>query len=201
MMPYPVTFADVDAPAPQPFRQVLFAGAARMDKGFGHVVDFVEKLRDLHETIPVSVQISGDYYGKTEARARQEIERLHRLDYPHLTERPETLTRSEYASLFAGSICLQPYDRHDFADRVSGVTLDALAAGCPLITTGGTWMARLVERFDAGVVVDELTAEELVAAVKKVITDYATYRQNSHAGGAVLREEIRAAGLVELLRQ
>ena len=43
-----------------------------------------------------------------------------------------------YAKQFDGAICIQIYDRSDFADRISGVTLDAFMAGSPIMTTAGT---------------------------------------------------------------
>jgi nucleoside-diphosphate-sugar epimerase len=43
----------------------------------------------------------------------------------------EALSPQDYAALFDGAIYLQPYDKDDFRDRSSGVTLDALAHAAP----------------------------------------------------------------------
>jgi UDP:flavonoid glycosyltransferase YjiC (YdhE family) len=107
---------------------------------------------------------------------------------------------AEYARFFSGGICLQPYERSDFADRASGVTLDALVAGCPVVTVSRTWMAQLVERFDAGVVVDEPTPEALHAAVRRIVADYGRFQRVARAGGDTLRAEMSCAPLIELLR-
>ena len=69
-----------------------------------------------------------------------------------------TLTGDAYSAMFRGAICLQPYSRQDFADRVSGVTLDAFVAGAPVVALSGTWIARMVQRFKAGEVIEEPTA-------------------------------------------
>jgi glycosyltransferase involved in cell wall biosynthesis len=107
----------------------------------------------------------------------------------------QTLGKKEYRELFEGAICLQPYNRADFADRASGVTLDALIAGCPIIATSGTWMGLAVERFEAGKTVEDLSPERLFAAVSDVIADYARYRRNAMEAGRVLLEENSARHL------
>jgi glycosyltransferase involved in cell wall biosynthesis len=200
LVPYPATLQAEPAGTMPAFRHVLFAGAARMDKGFRHVVDLVARLRDAQETLPVSVQISADHYAKSDARTRAEIDRLRGIGYPHLEVRPDTMSAADYARFFAGGICLQPYERSDFADRASGVTLDALVAGCPVVTVSRTWMARLIERFDAGVVVEEPTPEALHDAVRRTVGDYERFQRNARAGGERLRAEMSCAPLIELLR-
>lgn len=200
LVPYPVTLGPhLETEGLPAFRHVLVAGAARMDKGFRHVVDLVEHLRDTQSTLPICVQVSAEHYGKLDEPTRIEIDRLTRLAYPHLTMQPQTMGAADYAGLFAGGICLQPYDRFEFADRASGVTLDALVAGCPVVTVSRTWMARLVARFDAGVVVEEPTPEALHGAVMKVVSDYARFQRNARSGGEAVRVENSCKLLVELL--
>ena len=142
-----------------PFRRLLYAGAARQDKGFRTVVDLVELLAARKEDIPIAVQITADHYGKYDAATRADIARLEAMRYPSLTLIRETPSPEEYAANFPGSICLQPYDRAEFRDRVSGVTLDALAHGCPIVATAGTWSAAMIERFGAGVIIANPDAE------------------------------------------
>ena len=171
LLPYP-------SPAPAgetgmvPFRRLLYAGAARRDKGFGIVVDLVELLAARKEDIPIAVQITADHYDKYDAATRADIARLEAMRYPSLTLIRETPTPEEYAANFPGSICLQPYDRAEFRDRVSGVTLDALAHGCPIVATTGTWSAALIERFGAGVTFSNLDSASLYSAVKAATAGY-----------------------------
>src|SRR6185436_11075505 len=97
--------------------------------------------------IPITVQITPDHYAKYDAGTPADIARLEAVRYPALTLIRETPSPEAYAANFPGSICLQPYDRGEFRDRVSGVTLDALAHGCPVVVTAGTWSAALIEPF------------------------------------------------------
>ena len=98
------------------------------------------------------------------------------MRYPPLTLIHETPSPEAYAANFPGSICLQPYDRAEFRDRVSGVTLDALAHGCPVIATAGTWSADVIEPFGAGIALAEPDAESLYVAATALRADYARYQ-------------------------
>ena len=171
------------------FRRLLFAGAARGDKGFDKIVGLVSLLAENSMTIPITVQTSADHYNKYSPDVRLELERLQRIRYPHLTVLPETLERSDYLRMFAGAICLQPYDPGEFQDRASGVTLDALTAGAPVIAPAGTWMARIVDRFGAGIVVSEMTCESLYEAACLVIEQYERFSENARVASIKLRNE------------
>jgi glycosyltransferase involved in cell wall biosynthesis len=187
--PYPITPPRAGAPpAEVPFSHLLFAGAARQDKGFGRLVDLVEHLARLGERLPVAFQRapSPDRY---EEATRRDLGRLDRLGYPALRTEAEPLPAAAYAALYQGAICIQPYDQVDFADRVSGVTLDALTAGCPVVALQGTWTARAVARFGAGQVVADARPETLLAAVRQVVERYPEYRAAALRGGAALQEE------------
>lgn len=198
--PYPITPVASDGrPESAEFRHLLFAGAARIDKGFPAVVDLVDRMNEKRLTLPMSIQASADHYDKYEPRVRAEIDRLGKIGYPRLTVRHETLTGREYPEQFRGAICLQPYDPADFADRISGVTLDALTHGCPVVTLKGTWMGRVVDRFEAGKSIDGSTPDLLLAAVEEIVGDYARYRRNALLAGASLQQELSASRLFEIV--
>jgi glycosyltransferase involved in cell wall biosynthesis len=182
VLPYPAPQAAGNGAA-TPFRRLLYAGAARQDKGFGKVVDFVELLAAKGETIPIAIQVSADHYGKYDAATRDDLARLRSIDYPPLELTGQTLSPDDYAAMFAGGICLQLYDRVDFRDRVSGVTLDALAHGCPIVATAGTWMAKVVAPFGAGVALEEATGESLYLAVRTIIDGYPDFRDRAGSAG------------------
>src|SRR5262249_61063272 len=106
--------------------------AARSDKGFSTAVDFIDYLASERVALPISIQISGDHYGRYDEATRAAIERLKTIHYPYLKVLPETLTRHDYVKLFRGAICLQPYDRGEYANKLSAITLDAFTPGPPL---------------------------------------------------------------------
>ncbi len=202
VVPYPITpAAGATAEEPESFRHVLYAGAARQDKGFSAVVDLVARLAGTGRDLPVVVQASAEHYDKRDARTRSDIARLAALRYPPLDLRRETLDPAAYTALFRGAVCLQPYSRADFADRISGVTLDALSAGAPVVATAGTWMARVVERFGAGRAADDLSPGPLLAAVEEIRADYGRFAANAVRAGRTLQEENSARRLLSILAE
>ncbi len=195
LVPYPVT-TSARPPEHPGFRHLLFAGAARQDKGFGRVVDLVALLQERGEKIPVVVQTSARHYGKRDVAVAADMERLHGLTYSGLKAESETLASDAYLRLFHGAICLQPYERAEFEGRVSAVTVDALASGCPIITTAGTWMARTIERLDAGIALEDLSAAELHRAVRTVVAQYDRYSANAREAAKTIQEEHSGAHLL-----
>lgn len=194
--PYPITPVDPEDPGEEaPFGHLLFAGAARLDKGFAEVVDLVAWMHGRNARLPVSVQVSPDHYGRVDPGVRTEIDRLRKIGYPHLEIRTETLGEREYPERFRGAVCLQLYAPADFADRVSGVTLDALSRGCPVVTLKGTWMGRVVDRFEAGKVVDGAAPQRVLPAVEEIVADYGRYRRNALRAGGTLQREMSASRL------
>ena len=198
VLPYPAPGAPTSNDA-FGFRRLLYAGAARRDKGFNVVVDLVELLNARQERIPVAVQISPEHFGKYDAATLEDIDRLQKIGYPHLQVIDQTLDPDEYLGLFPGSICLQPYDRQEFHDRVSGVTLDALSQGCPLIATAGTWMAAQILPSRAGLALDQVNATALYDAVAEMIPRYDAFRDAALEAGRA-RERETWSGLTRRLR-
>jgi hypothetical protein len=200
LVAYPITRRNDVGSLSGPFRHLIFAGAARIDKGFSHAVDLVGHLAAIGSTVPVNIQISSSHYRKCDPAVKREIERLRSLSFPPLSIVSGTLDTQSYLDLFRGGICLQPYDRHDFADRISGVTLDALSAGCPVVTISGTWMARVISRFEAGIVAESAAPEVLLASVESILSDYRRFQYNAYQAGRTLQTENDAVKLIHILR-
>ncbi|HZE91526.1 MAG TPA: hypothetical protein VE029_07445 [Rhizobacter sp.] len=194
VVPYPITPRSAPPIGHTPFRHLLYAGAARRDKGFGEVVSLVARLKQLQAGLPVSLQTSADHGTDHDAATRQDLQRLNAIGYPQL-QSTDTLPPEAYRQLFSGAICLQLYSQPDFADRVSGVTLDALSAGSPIVTLSGTWIARVVAEFDAGVVVDSPDPQTVMAAVTCIQERYAVFCDNAARAGAALQQRNSAGHL------
>lgn len=181
---------------PGPFRHLLFAGAARLDKGFPRVVDLVERFAREGEQLPLCIQTSARHYEKHDSPIARELARLERCAYAGLRTHPGTLESAEYFALFDGAICLQPYDRSEFAGRVSAVTVDALACGAPILTTAGTWMGAQVERFEAGLALEDLSPYSLHQAVRRLIESYPRYSANAREAARAIEREHDPARLL-----
>lgn len=200
LVPYPISVQTVQHQNKHNnFTGLLYAGAARQDKGISEVVCLVEHMNKLGLQIPFRLQNSPDYRGKYDAVTKTEIQRLEKIHYPSLHLYPDTLKPEEYARLFGGAICIQLYNTDLFSDRISGVTLDALSGGSPIVTTAGTWIARMVQRFDAGKVIDNHEPEHVLAAINEIIAEYPRYSKNAYAGGQILQQENSAGILFKTL--
>lgn len=201
LAPYPITPCETEdrAGADQRFSHLLFAGASRQDKGFSAVVDLVELLHARGASIPLTLQTSAEHYDKYDNATRQAIRRLQGCAYPHVRRVAETLSQASYQRLFAGAICLQLYSQKDFQDRISGVTLDALTNGSPVITLADTWMAGVVGRYDAGLVIDTSKPENVYQAVMQVLESYGRYQDNALRAGRELQMNNNAAHLLREL--
>jgi hypothetical protein len=194
LVPYPITPSDKTAFTPQQktFSHILFAGAARRDKGFSEVVDFVALLSSSGEQIPITLQTSASHYSKYDETTKRDLARLDETGYHFLKRLDDALQPHEYLDLFAGAICLQLYSQQDFADRISGVTLDALTAGSPVVTLSGTWMDRVVTEFNAGVVIDLPIPEAVLKAVTTIMNRYEFFRDNALKAGSELQKRNNA---------
>jgi len=58
-----------------------------------------------------------------------------------------------------------PYLPPDFADRTSGIAVDALYCGTPTVVMRGTSLAEIVQRYASGIVIDEGRPEEMAEAI------------------------------------
>ena len=190
-----------DDPPAAAFRRLVVAGAARMDKGFGQVVELVHEMKRRDLGLPIVVQASNSGRDAAPPDVAAAIERLQAAGYAGLSMRSETLDPAAYRELFEGAVVLQPYRAEDFRDRVSGVTLDALGAGCPVVVTAQTWMAAVAERFGAGVATADLSAAGLLAAVETVLADYDRYAAGARAAARELRAQHSARRLIDVVLQ
>ena len=172
------------APLPEaPFRALLSAGAARADKGFTHVVDLVDHMEASGSGLPIVVQASADHYGRHDDRTSADLQRLAQSGYPHLTVLTDTVDSNAYQALFAGSICLQPYGRADYADKMSAVTFDALRNGAPIVTVAGTTMAKIVRDSASGEVIEQPTPQALLQACLSILSRYREFSQRARRAG------------------
>jgi hypothetical protein len=198
VVPYPAAGSAAPAAAGA-FRHLLFAGAAREDKGFSHVVGLVERLAVERPDLPVVLQTSLERNDRRDEATRAALARLSAVRHPALRLQGAPLEGPAYAELFRGAICLQPYDPREFADRVSGITLDAMAAGAPVVTIAGSWIARVVAGHGAGVVAASPAPGDLLAAVDRVRAGYPGYAEAALRAGRTLRGEHDARRLLEAI--
>jgi glycosyltransferase involved in cell wall biosynthesis len=187
-VPYPVLAPrHVPPHEPRPAR-FLVAGAARMNKGLQLVADVAQRMDRLDPQIPLLVQTTGKRSGRQGAAEAEQLKRLARSNGAvQLDATPPG--REEYSRRFAGAIVLTPYDPIKFADNVSGVALDALLHGAPIIATAGTWQAGLIQRFGCGVIMNRWTSEALADAMSVAAAEWTALSTHAREASRVLALE------------
>jgi glycosyltransferase involved in cell wall biosynthesis len=125
--------------------RVIYVGDARAEKGYHHLPRIVQDLwADYVETGKVVFIFQSNYNtpeGEPEAIvARSQLE-CYPKDKVILVKEP--LSSEEYWKLLSsGDINLLLYDRDNYYARSSGIFIESLALGVPVIVPAGTWMAR-----------------------------------------------------------
>lgn len=198
-IPYPVRAMERDA-SPSTFRHLLVAGAVRMNKGIEHVAGALPMLAARAPCPPVLVQTTGKRRGGVSGRRESAaLASLGACGYPQLRMDPQAPDAHAYAQRFRGAVTLTPYDPAKFADNVSGIALDALLHGSPVVATAGTWQATLVKRFGAGRVMPSWTVGALAAAAGACIDDWDRVSAAARDAAQELAKAHHPAALVQSL--
>ena len=184
------------APAETPFRHLIFPGMARMDKNLPLIAELIALMAARGATIPFLLQGAPNHHGIFAEEVAALLDRIAAIGYPKLTLPRLAAHGDDYLDQFRGAICLQPYLVAEYANKISGITLDALARGCPVIVREGIWPAKLVAQFDAGMVINSEQAADWLAAAEQVIADYPRYQRRCRDAYAWLREHHSAGSLL-----
>lgn len=171
------------------FRKIIYAGAARADKGFPLVVDFVTYLALRAPDIAIELQISAPHSTRYDKTTQQALSRLTAIRHPHLTLHQTTLDQLAFRQLFQNAICLLLYDANSYRDKFSGILLEALYAGCPVICMADTWAGDVVQRYSAGIALKDQSLTSIYEAVTTIRQHYAIYQQQALQARSILIDE------------
>jgi hypothetical protein len=198
-VPYPAIAPEAPF-APGPMRRMLVAGAARANKGIGLVAELAARLAQAGDGAEMLVQTTGKRRsGASGGREAAAVAALERSTLPGLRLDPAAPDRDAYAERFRGALVLTPYDPAKFADNVSGIALDALLHGAPVVATAGTWQARAVERFGAGTVMRRWDATSLEDAVREARARWDEVSEGARRAARAMRDEHDPLQLVRAL--
>ncbi|MGA1223000.1 MAG: hypothetical protein ACO31E_00365 [Phycisphaerales bacterium] len=196
---YPATRSG-DCRLGAPFRHLLMAGAARINKGLDLLVELAEAYAKEGRDLPLLVQVSPKHVDRHGSREDELVARLIAAGYRGLVADPKAPDRTEYAARYEGALVLAPYAREKFAHGVSGIVLDALLHGAPVVATKRTWAGDVVERFGAGVTFAERSGARLGRAIDEVLSDWPRFARNAAEASEVLAREHDPARIALLLR-
>ncbi len=146
--------------------RVGFPGGVSESKGFQLTSDFVQRVaieNDLHLDIFVRASVfnpSPKHLSFIEHHIN-----LIRKSGCHICE--QELTLDEFIKFLDSlDIVVLPYQASAFSERTSGLVIDALYLGKPIIVMCNTWLAGVVKQYGIGEVIDGY--ESLLTAIKKI---------------------------------
>jgi glycosyltransferase involved in cell wall biosynthesis len=171
------------------FQRLLYAGAARADKGFPTIINLLETLRKNNDLTPFSIQISPPNSNRYDHASTCALTQLKKLPKDNLVLYHTTLPEHTYQSVFKGAISLLLYDNQIYHNKFSGVALDAFYAGSPIITTPNTWIAETVLRFQAGLVLKNNTQAHLIESIQLIQNNYVDYSHRALLAQNTLKKE------------
>ncbi len=145
-------------------------GPARLEKGIDLLEKAVRLLLDRKPELNVRYVIQWNQELRTLDGGRIEpdsgLVKSGRVDY--LTRE---LSSDEYDRQLLRADCMVlPYRRESYCARISGVALEAMAAGIPLIYTRDTWMEDAVLAHGAGLAVEDESAEDLADKITEMVS-------------------------------
>ncbi|MBE9102928.1 sulfotransferase domain-containing protein [Vacuolonema iberomarrocanum] len=67
-----------------------------------------------------------------------------------------------------------------FSKRTSGLLIDAIHCGIPVVAFSETWLGNLINQLHCGIAVNELTGSALVEAIVNILKDYPAYSKATY---------------------
>jgi glycosyltransferase involved in cell wall biosynthesis len=155
-------------------------GPARMEKGIdvlqaaiGKVFDQAPQL-DVRFVIqwnaPIMIGAGGEVMQPDPALAAS----------PRVTIIRNDLDSAAYAGLLADTDCMVlPYRRESYFARISGVAVEAMTAGIPVLYTRDTWVDDAAARMGAGLAVEDGDADDLASKIIALADDIAAFKRQA----------------------
>ena len=141
--------------------EICHLGNARVEKGFHHVVRAMANA----QVLPFATR----FHVQTSDPDAQSLPILGVFDWPNnptCVLYRESLSEREYFTILASSdVTLLPYDPTIYFSRTSGLALDSMLVGTPVIVPNHTWMADIVKRYKNGVIIDQLDQSTIHRAI------------------------------------
>jgi glycosyltransferase involved in cell wall biosynthesis len=176
---------------------LTYLGDARAEKGFDVLPRIAAALfaPPLRDRLKVVSQVYFPPMASDIAmmRAAEKL-RLHSADRCELVE--GALNSVDYARRLdeAGAVLIA-YDRGNYQARSSGIFMEALAAGAPVVTTAGTWMSGVIDRLTCEYHQRAIREQEVLATTQGSEVPWRSYRPGrpeielpmNEAGGVPVR--------------
>ena len=112
----------------------------------------------------------------------------------------EPLDSDAYDALVAATDCMVlPYRRSSYFARISGVAVEAVTGGIPVIATADTWTSELVERLGAGIAVSDGDVSGFATAMAAFARDRVLLAGKARGRREAALAELSGVAFLELL--
>lgn len=186
-VPYPMLALETSEDVAS-FSHVLLAGPLRTNKGLEAVARLIKRWSQSGGRLPIRMHTTPKRGVRHGRREQILLDKIVEAGCPGVEFRPNPEDRCGYISQFRGAITLVAYDPKVFADQVSGVSLDAILNGSPIVATEGMLAAELVQEFGCGEVVRFGDTEQLDAAIARIATNWEHYSRAVEVARRVIRD-------------
>ncbi|MDZ4798556.1 MAG: hypothetical protein SGI92_10375 [Bryobacteraceae bacterium] len=177
--------------------RVIYVGDARREKGYQYIPRLVEDLWSGYiVTGRVSFCLQSNFnipLGEPEVViARQQLDLLAKRAPEAIELLKQPLTSEQYKDLLlSGDINLVLYDRDNYYARSSGILVESLSAGIPVIAPANTWLSR---QFAGAQAVWRLEAAGRMTELRRITLAHLRWqtldrRRNPVAGGVLTMRE------------
>ena len=171
---------------------ILFPGGARMEKGIGLTAAAAELLGE-NETL--SLKVRANRNNASEAG----LEILDRLKNSNAELVSEEFDGGQFCEfLESGDIIVCPYLKSHFASRTSGLVIDSMILGRPVVALKETWLGDMVESKGFGIAA-EANPKSLAEAVLQIVANYDVYAAQAASARIEYLERHSWARLVEAI--
>ncbi|MFT5470180.1 MAG: glycosyltransferase involved in cell wall biosynthesis [Verrucomicrobiales bacterium] len=176
-------------------------GPARWEKGVQVLLDALRILKDRSDTPPMRIVLQ--WPDPVLAPDGEEL----RLDAEEFRDSPieidvidKSLTSEAYQQLLADSeVVVLPYLRQAYYARISGVAVEAMLMGIPVIYTEDTWNSDMTEQFGGGLGFESENAEDLADALLKSAAGLEGYRSAARGRVPAARAHFSKKNFLEAL--
>ena len=174
--------------------QVVFPGGARAEKGFVLSLDAISQLRS-DPRFEISLRVRLDTVSGPRLKAAYDA-----FDPGGVRILDGDLSDAQFIDMLReADIVVIPYHVEAFRRRTSGILVDAMLLGKPVVVLRDTWLADVVELDGLGVCA-EPTAEGIAGAVRQIATKHDRFLANIEKARAAYLQTNSWAALVATVR-
>lgn len=175
---------------------IIYLGDARLEKNYGHLPtavselwsEFVEPGR-LRFVLQSNFNTPGGETGIMSA-----LQRLGQYSPRHVELINQPMTFEDYYDRLAeADVVVIPYDAQRYQARSSGVLIEAMAAGKPVVTSAGSWMATQVDPSHSVLHADPT---KIGGAIATLMRDFDTFKTAASARAAKILDWSSGANFV-----